>query len=279
MQRWIRRICRELVPGAKWASERRFATGKFPPRSSRPSVVFLTVHKCASVFLGNKLSELAHEMGLTPLNLEAYGYALDKQISVPLCPTGFFFGPFRSVPLVGGVPADLRPFQIILAVRDPRDTLTSLYFSVAFSHHVPPGARGRSLLAGRDRALGQDLDSFVLSAIPSFVKRFEEYAALRTWNNVHVCRYEDLVANPAGWLADLVRFLQSDVSPEFLASLITAQDFLVEAEDQKLHKRQVLPGDHARKLQPSTIAALNQHFAGVLRAFGYDGTSLPKAAA
>ncbi|QKD83329.1 hypothetical protein HPC62_14990 [Thermoleptolyngbya sichuanensis A183] len=43
-------------------------------------------------------------------------------------------------------------------------------------------------------------------------------------------------------------------------------DFQVEDEDVYRHKRQVLPGDHTRKLQPETIAVLNEKFAEVLNA-------------
>lgn len=47
-------------------------------------------------------------------------------------------------------------------------------------------------------------------------------------------------------------------------------DFQVEDEDVYRHKRQVMPGDHTRKLLPETIAALNEQFANILKTLGYE---------
>ena len=274
------RIYRDVVPGAKWARERRFVAGKYPPPSQQKSIVLLTVHKCASVFLGVKLAALAKEAGLVPLNLEAYGYAIDKPIAASLCPQGFFFGPLRSPSLIDRAQTDLAQFRTILVVRDPRDVLTSLYYSMAYSHNIPAGETGRRLLQARDAAQGQDIDSWVHSVTARYVQRYQEYADLlsRQANglaSVHLCKYEDLVVDPEGWLAEVVRFLQVDVSPAFLNSLLTKQDFAVDRENRHSHKRQVAPGDHARKLQPFTIAELNHQFARVMQAFGYSATSEP----
>ena len=93
----VQRAYRDVVPGAKWADERRFVAGNYPPPSDRPSLIFLTLHKCASVFLGSKLAELARKIGLVPLNLDQYAYMTNQKISVPLCPRGFYFGPCRSL--------------------------------------------------------------------------------------------------------------------------------------------------------------------------------------
>ena len=271
------RIYRDVVPGAKWARERQFVAGKYRPPSNRQSIVLLTVHKCASVFLGYKLADLAREAGLVPLNLQAYGFTTGKPISAPLCPHGFFFGPLRSLSLIDPAHTDLSKFRTILVVRDPRDVLTSLYYSLAFSHHIPRTESGRNLLKARDGAQSQDVDSWVHAAAAGYARRYEGYANLLTGQassgaSIHLCKYEDLVADPQGWLAELVQFLQVDVSPTFLTSLLTKQDFAVDGEDHHSHKRQVTPGDHARKLRPITIAKLNHEFARVMHVFGYSAS-------
>jgi hypothetical protein len=269
LQRCLRGLYRWFVPSAKWSAEKRYVAGRFPSPSGRQSVVLLTVHKCASVFLGERLALLAREIGLAPLNLGSYCFATDQSITVPLNPRGFFFGPYRAISHFDDAQADLRQFQTILVIRDPRDVLTSLYYSVAFSHKVPPGESGRKMQARRQQAISRDLDAFVLESAPLFAQRYQEFLPLLTWDNVHLCKYEDLVSDPARWLAKLTEFLAADVDAEFVASLITPQDFVVDGEDRRSHKRQVTPGDHRRKLQPATIAALDRQFSSVLDTFGY----------
>ena len=48
-------------------------------------------------------------------------------------------------------------------------------------------------------------------------------------------------------------------------------DFLPAKKDEDVysHKRQVTPGDYARKLEKTTIETLNGEFATILTSFGY----------
>ena len=41
------------------------------------------------------------------------------------------------------------------------------------------------------------------------------------------------------------------------------------SENLMKHKRQVIPGDHRRKLKPETIATLNSDLADILDRYGY----------
>jgi hypothetical protein len=44
----------------------------------------------------------------------------------------------------------------------------------------------------------------------------------------------------------------------------------VSSENAHAHKRQVVPGDHRRKLAPETIVQLNQQFGEILSLLQYD---------
>lgn len=269
--RWIRRSIRHAE-----TAEARYLRGERLSRSRRKSVLFFTLHKCASVFLRDKLHALAREIGLAPLDMDSHFFVLGRTEPIVHEPRGYFYGPYRSPDSAYGQPRswpDLRDYQVLLVVRDPRDVLTSLYYSSAFSHAVPEGPFRESLLRHRQQTLRQTIDEFVRDQAPAFAARYEAYVRMTAATEVHVARYEELVTDPHRWLDGVLTYLHARVPPRFARSLIRPRDFRVKHEDPRAHVRQIAPGDHARKLRPETIEWLNRQFESVLAAFGYHATS------
>lgn len=235
------------------------------------SVVLFTVHKSGSAFMGEMLKFLCQESGLTPLNLMGYlsinnipEYTIvgSRRLRRSFHPTGYFYGPLR---FYHHIPR-LNRYKILLLLRDPRDTLTSLYYSRTYSHVVENEYHRRL----REDALQQNIDAFCLQLASNRKLLYENYLrTLAERPNVLILKYEDMVADFPVFLDRIIRFLGYAPSAYLRQAILNEADFKVEKEDIYAHKRQVAPGDHLRKLKPGTIRELNRVFAGILGRLDY----------
>ncbi len=251
--------------------EARYLAGQLPPASSRPSTLHFTLHKCASVYLRTKLHALADLIGLAPLDLDGYFFDSAQPQPFVVRPRGYFYGPFRCLDDAFGVRRewpDLTGYKLIVVLRDPRDVLTSLYFSTAFSHRTPKGEGRDEFLSLRDEAQHVDINDYVRREADVFLRRYQAYFRLAARYDVHLTTYEQLVTEPQTWLDALLAYLGVALSTWRRRRLISPQDFTIKREDPKAHFRQVQPGDHLRKLSDETIAWLNSKFAEVLAWYG-----------
>jgi hypothetical protein len=247
--------------------EARYLRGELSPRTDRPSVLYFTLHKCASVYLGKKLHKLARKIGLAPLDLDGHFFDSGRPQAFAPRPRGFFYGPIRSYDEAYGTTRQwpsLADYKVLVVLRDPRDVLTSLYYSMAYSHAIPRGEGNEQLVASRREALAVDINDFVRQQADVFARRYRAYFELARRQPVHLATYERLVASPDAWLDDLLAYLGVRLSRWNRRGLISQRDFRVHREDPKAHVRQVTPGDHRRKLKPETIAWLDTRFADVL---------------
>ncbi len=248
-------------------SEARYLSGDLPPASDRPSVLHFTLHKCASVFLRTKLHALARRIGLAPLDMDGYFFDSASPQPFEVRPRGYFYGPFRSLDDAFGVRRDwpdMSDHKLIVVVRDPRDVLTSLYYSTAYSHRTPRGEARDKFLTLRDEARHVDINEYVRREADTFLPRYRAYFRLATRYDVHLTTYERLVTSPQAWLDELLDFLDVRLSRWRRRRLISPSDFSIKRENPNAHIRQVQPGDHARKLNADTIAWLDVKFAEVL---------------
>lgn len=254
-----------------FSTERKLATSTEAVANEQPSVLFFTTQKCASRYVSEVLSKLATAHGLVHADYDAYVTVFkveaDKDpfkgaMHTAFRPRGFYYGPIgtlRPIPQID-------EYKVLLQLRDPRDLLTSLYFSTAYSHAVI----SEKLIRRRNEALQQDIDTFVLNGADEYVRIFTSYLeSLIHKPNVLFVKYEDMVLNFDAWLESVSAHLGLDKHPEALEQIRQQANFSVEKEDKFLQKRQVTPGDHLRKLKPETIAELNVHFEPILRQLGY----------
>lgn len=264
----------------KFADEISLAKGRDPSQSKEQSILFFTAHKCASVYVGEIVRSLTASAGMTPINVESYySEALSKtssslsttekqQFKSLFQPMGYCYGPIRETewPL-----PDLSQYRTLLMLRDPRDVLTSLYFSVAYSHTVVDNQIGEKLLKNREAAQVKSIDSWVIEHASTFLNRYEFYCEhLLPSPDVCFLKYEQMVTDFSGWFEALNQFLAlADVSKPLQAKILQEANFDVE-ENVNAHKRQVQPGDHKRKLQPDTIVQLDSMFESVLVALNYE---------
>lgn len=281
----IRMFTQQRKLKAEFSKELLLLSGKHKSDSSHKSILYFTLHKCASVYVQSLLYELAENGGVTPVNLSGYFWESAKspnmlELKKAFKPVGYLYGPFRTINLfpkmhdIGDyrVIDNIGDYKILLMLRDPRDILTSKYFSVAYSHHVPELQKDK-ILARRENTLKITVDEFVTSRgqIDEFLSKYRGYCReLVGRPNVFFVKYEDMVSDFEKWLDSVIKFLELDVSKEKVDKIIKASNFTVDKEEVLSHKRQVTPGDHKRKLKPESIEALNSEFGEFLDLLGYE---------
>lgn len=235
-----------------------YERGDISGTSDEATTTVLTVHRAASTLLGLIL-DLIHEKSELPLHSQNGPYAslthfTPRDSGDVLQNCYGIIGPLRF-PVADKI---LRRSNTILHLRDPRDVLVSLYYSLAYSHENIPGeARGNAQKMG--------IDSFVLTRAPVYVKRFERYAAIVQAYPVRLLHYEGMMSNREEWLDQFLEpfGFEHGLREEIRASvieLLKTQLAIPAHENVQAHIRQARPRDHERKLRPETVVRLNDMF-------------------
>jgi len=183
---------------------------------------------------------------------------------------GCMYGPIRSPRLLNHLP-ELNRRKVVFLLRDPRDVLTSLYFSVSISHQAPKNPQLQEAFQNRrQKSIAQGIDCFVRKKAPPLLAVYQRYCQLLQANpNFLLLRYEDMVGDFGTFLDRVINYWGLSVDAEFRNRFLALADFDVQGEDVHSHKRQVKPGDHRRKLAPETIGWLIEQFSAVLDQLGY----------
>jgi hypothetical protein len=267
LQRYIRR---------KFPVELALLKGRHLNSNANQSIMFFTVHRCASQFILGILRRFASETGMSHVNIESYfwkgGKRYRRNINDLFKVRGYIYGPFYgmdeeefSLPI-----PRLEHFRILLMLRDPRDVLTSYYFHHGYELYGNPGKEGFVEERSKE-TLSKTIDEWVIEKSKVFGLRYLAYLnELVGKPNVLVSKYEDMVGDFDGWLGRVVEFMNIDLSPETIMDVIEKANFSSPKESVSAHKRQVTPGDHRRKLREETIRYLNSEFEAVLKALNYE---------
>ena len=199
----------------------------------------------------------------------------------------------------------LESAKIVLHLRDPRDVLTSMFFSYCFMHpgEILPdtGYRKEVANAGIDKfVLDMSDENFSCykgsygtgilygAQIGSVRDRYATYLREIVGRpNVILLSYEEMLLNFPGWLRKLLAsFGLRDVEETYAfvrrridvekdvtrKAAMSARDRTKPiGEDLSSHRRKATPGDYKAKLQPATISELNARFSDALDILGYSG--------
>jgi len=239
--------------------------------SDHKSVLFFTVHKSASTFIENTVTELLNNKTLATINFSGYlskkkqeeYYNNARLMKKVLKPIGYFYGAFRSFYNFPG----LDNFKILLVLRDPRDVLTSYYFSTLYNH--PLGRK--EVFEERKKYANTTIDEFVLERAPEFKKRYRDYCEhLLGKENVLLLKYEEMITEFGTWLQKLSAFLELKDNEGALDTLVMKTSFKVKKEDPHSFIRNIKARDHKDKLKPETIAKLTALFRNELIQLNYD---------
>ena len=176
-------------------------------------------------------------------------------------PRGLYYGALRQ-PLEIALAKDCKT---IVQVRDPRDVITSYYFSHCYSHAAPSQEdRKQRFESIRQNIREMGIDEYAVSHHVRTRQSLQIYAEkFFTRPDVLVVHYEDMVNEFPRWLDRIIEYVGVPRTKHLRKAMdaVTRQaDFDVDREDVYSHKRQVTPGDHLRKLRPATIEFLNRQF-------------------
>lgn len=239
------------------------------------SFFVFSLHKAGSTLLNKMLSDVCKNVSIPFFAPEQEEFdngvpigTLDNSVQRLLTTKGYCFAGFRSFPrYLDGL--DLRQFKKIFLIRDPRDMVVSHYFSLKISHPLPPGELGKKLRAIRASLESKTIDQYALESAPMIQQRYTKYQESIFDDNLKLFRYEDVIFNKQTWLADVLKFAGINADPEMIKRIADQQDVRPPVEDPNNHIRKVTPGDHKNKLQPATIAQLNDIFSDQLERFRY----------
>ena len=162
--------------------------------------------------------------------------------------------------------------RIMGLVRDPRDVLTSHYFSMLKSHVLPKGKSGEAMEKNRKRLASISIDDYIYGQMNAgfWLERILRLTELTANSGSKFWRYEDVIFEKQKWLDEILSHLEISLPTESKESILLKRDILPSEEDINKHIRKVTPGDHKEKLKASTIESMNRHFAEVLDFWKYD---------
>jgi hypothetical protein len=271
-KRWIKPLVRRIA---------------FKREVAKADFVVVSIKKSGRTWLRAMLTRLFHNCYGTPTDL-LLDAANHKNLN-PAVPSVLFAHDSDPVASQGEVAADLSVYdgeKVILLVRNPADTIVSLY------HHY------KNRKTGKRQQLAAQSTIFEFATRPkhgihtiiSFLNRWADYARQR--NDVMVVRYEDLHRDPAVHLEKIAEYLgvkasrrNIDDAVEF-ASLENLRKLELEGffNDRSMRKGDGRNRD-ALKVRRGQVAGYRDYFSAaecdaiehIIRneldlSFGYDGS-------
>ena len=239
-----------------------------------------SIHKCGSTLMHSMIRAVCTRAEIPAISIPDLMFSngiLDPQWAadealLPAFRRNILYFGFRHLPDILTAPDfDLRARRFVLLVRDPRDALVSQYFSYgkkSGSHAIP--AKNAEEFRKRLEAAGDRLiDEYVLAASRNLHKKFEAYRDNLDFSKGLLRRYEDVFFDKETFLAEIFDHFKISVHRTIIAEVARDNDVRPEKEDETKHIRKGTPGDHAEKLQPATIATLNERFREVGAFYGY----------
>jgi len=242
------------------------------PDNKTKSVISLSMHKAGSTIADEILLDFCKAKGMESdrIALSVPSSPLPERevflnYQEHMHPTGVYYGIGRG-PYVSEMEI-IKDLKTIIQVRDPRDCITSAYFSFKKSHGVPKDPEKRKYFMERRRRLeALDIDDYALEQVNGYRNRMRVLRdIIEGHDDILVLTYEDMVGRTEDWLARIADFLEQPVTDALRAELGDKTNFSVESEDDSRHKRQVTPGDHKRKLKPETIAEMTRRLKDELK--------------
>ena len=248
------------------------------------SVLWFCLPKSGNIMLSKMLSRLSLHLGMQPIFVEGnfweHGLVrsdIPAETSKIFLPKGYCYGSSLwpeeyEIPLLG-------TSKTLVHVRDIRDVLVSLYYSVRNSHPEPGHHKDdngkvplglKQFRESRARLEATEIDKAVINMAERGVHRlYHRMMKLAQSYPVLVTRYEDVVYDKKAWLQRICDHFDWNISESFLTELAAEQDIFPDKETSDSHVRQVHPGNFRNKLAPETIQTLDRIFEEEQAFFGY----------
>ena len=241
------------------------------------SCAAFSFHKSGSTLAFNMLREMCSVASIPSISLPDMLFS--RGISTQCCVVdyasfienrGYCYLGFRGVPesMYGIVQSFSGPKALI--VRDPRDMLVSLYFSVKSSHFQPENKTTQfaAEMGWEKNATEKSINQYCVEKCHIFLRQFDALKVLFE-SDLRVFKYEEFVYDKMILCTSLRDHFQIPISQSILQDIVSRYNEIPTEDQPAQHIRQVHPGDHRRKLNSSTIDILNSVLKDFLEAFDY----------
>ena len=246
-----------------------------PPVSNSRSVAIVSLHKCATTLITREIVKKSTRY--IPISYHSYVYNNDFDVDLTIRETGYLYGIIRlSDPRspVHRITTSLlhhenfKKLKLLFLIRDPRDLLVSMYYSLGFSHGFSsnPVIR-KSQRAYRAKIQDMTIDEYALESAATLQKKFDEISRLMTICDNHILlKYEDMVHSFDYFYEQIDDLLGLDSK---VRQRLFKQSRPNDVENIESHKRSGKTNDYTRKLKPETIEQINLSLSKALKEFDY----------
>lgn len=259
---------------------------KYNPKalSDKNSILVYCHHKAASTFVSKMLSSINNN-DLVHIDLSGYlstyqkniddfenheDFFITKETSLFL-KKGHIYGPLRK-PINTEY---INQFKSIYFIRDPRDSIISYYYSMAYSHPLPEKRHSKTykrFLDHRENLKKMNINDFASSIGKKFYKQvFSGFINQINSSNANslIIKYEDLRENTDSALRKIESFMDIRFSKEDIE--IFTNEMIPNEKIRKMsHKRSGLSKQYIKELDIKTIEFLNTEFRKELEFFKYE---------
>lgn len=246
-----------------------------PKPANRESFFIFGLPKAGSTLLHNVMREACHAAQIPIISIAGDAFnagipfaKIGEDVEKVLYEKGYAYLDFRAF-FRFDPQFDFSRFRKVLLIRDPRDMLVSLYFSLKKSHRIPKqGTLASQMKKTREKLENMDINTFVLHRVPVVIRQFGRYRPLMD-QNMKLYRYEDIIFDKRSWLRDMLEFLDIPLQAEKVNEIADRHDIRPDRENVGKHVRQVNPGNFRKRLSPDCIERLNELLSEILHEHGY----------
>ena len=204
-------------------------------------VIHFTFYKCASQWVRDILTD--PEISLVsgyPLSVGGADVCVDR--TWPEFPQSTFAGPIYSASYDDWITNSNEDDRALVVLRDPRDLIVSLVFSLAFSH--VPSSITRLLRSPISAASDRDRVRIGIFLLTQWADRMRSWGTAPASSRHHIATYTRLIQNPKDEFSAICRFLGWPVEPRLLHRVVDRYSF----ENRTGRKPgEVNPYSHLRK--------------------------------
>jgi predicted nuclease with TOPRIM domain len=235
-------------------------------------IVHLTFYKCASQWVRDILTdpELSHVTGF-PLSMEGIDVS---SAAWPEQPGNTFAGPFYSASYDEWLHNSRPEDRAIVVLRDPRDIVISLVFSLGFSH--VPSVITRLLREPISAAGTRDRIRIGMFLLTQWSDRMRSWASIPAGGREYRTIYRRLVEEPKKEFAIICRFLNWDAPQPLLERIIERHSFENKTGRRRgevnpySHRRKGIAGDWRNYFDRELGAEFESTFPALVRQLGFE---------
>lgn len=203
-------------------------------------VIHLTFYKCASQWVRDILTD-PEITCVSGFPLSAGGIDVISQ-GWPEVPADSFAGPLYGASYENWLANAGEDDRAIVVLRDPRDLVVSLVFSLGFSH--VPSSMTRLLRSPISAASDQDRIRIGIYLLTQWADRMRSWGTAPPGRREYVTNYRRLTGNPKEEFAAIFRFLGWKIEPRLLNRVVDRHAF---EKRTGRHPGDANPFSHLRK--------------------------------